>query len=51
MSDKAYKCPECGLHYDDEEIMKKCQAFCAEYHACSIEITKHSLEAKQETQK
>lgn len=46
MSDITYECPECGLHYGDEAIMKQCQAFCKEHQACSIEITKNSIEVK-----
>ena len=40
-----YQCPECGLHYTSEEIAKKCEAFCKEHMACSLEITKYSVEA------
>jgi len=41
-----YQCPECGLHYEDEETAKQCEAFCKENNACSLEITKMSVEAK-----
>lgn len=46
MSDnqQIYRCLECGLHYHDEEIAKQCEAYCKEYHSCSLEITKHSVE-------
>ena len=41
---KQYKCKECGLHYADEAISKRCEAFCRENNACNLEITKHSIE-------
>ena len=41
-----YQCPECGLHYTNEEIAKKCEAFCKEHMACSLEITQYSVEAQ-----
>lgn len=42
-----YQCEACGLHYEDEAMMKKCYEFCAEYNACSLEITKYSVETKE----
>lgn len=39
-----FQCPECGLHYENEEIAKQCEAFCKEYKACSLDIAKHSIE-------
>jgi hypothetical protein len=39
-----YQCPECGLHYEDKQIAKQCEAFCKEYNGCSLEITKLSVE-------
>lgn len=45
MVDKTlYECPECGLHYEEEQIAKQCEAFCKEYNGCSLEITQHSVE-------
>jgi rubredoxin len=41
---KQYQCPECGLHYEDEAIMKKCAAWCSEYKSCNLEIIRHSVE-------
>ncbi len=46
-----YECPECGLHYTDEQIVNECEIFCKEHNACSIEITKQSVEAKTESEK
>jgi predicted Zn-ribbon and HTH transcriptional regulator len=43
---KAYVCQECGLHYEDEQITKQCQEWCAKYKSCNLEITKHSIEAQ-----
>ncbi len=45
MADKVlYRCPECGLHYEDEQIAKQCEAYCKEHQGCSMEITKLSVE-------
>lgn len=43
-SKENYQCSECGLHYYDEKIALTCEQFCKEYHACSLEITKHAIE-------
>lgn len=43
----SYQCPECGLHYADLQTAKECEAFCSANRACSMEITKHSLEAQK----
>jgi len=45
--DATHKCPECGLHYRDEQTAKTCQTWCAENHSCNLDIIKHSIE--QET--
>lgn len=39
-----YQCSECGLHYEDEQIAKQCEAYCKEYQGCSMDITKLSVE-------
>lgn len=44
---KLYKCPECGLHYEDEKQAEKCEMWCKEHHSCNLEITNHSLENKK----
>lgn len=41
-----YQCVECGLHYADEEMAKKCAAWCSKHKACNLEITKLSAEVK-----
>ena len=38
-----YACEECGFLYEDRQWAEKCQAFCAEHQACSIEITQHGV--------
>lgn len=43
---KTYKCPECGLHYIDEAIMKQCQDWCRTYKSCNLDITKESIEVR-----
>ena len=43
-----YKCPECGLTYSDEELAKKCEAWCREHKSCNLEIVQYSLEAKKD---
>jgi predicted ATP-dependent serine protease len=45
-----YKCPECGLHYVDENIAKQCETYCKEYNSCSLEITKQSIERNKATE-
>ncbi len=44
---KPHQCPECGLHYEDKAIAKQCEAFCKEHNACSLDITRYSVENKQ----
>lgn len=41
-----YECPECGLHYEDESTMKKCEAWCRKNKSCNLEIIKESVEKK-----
>ncbi|MCC6013686.1 MAG: hypothetical protein LM593_04885 [Candidatus Verstraetearchaeota archaeon] len=38
-----YICEECGLIYKEKIYAEKCEEFCSEYNACSIEITKHAI--------
>ncbi len=46
MSEKQlYQCTECGLHYEDEETMKKCEAWCRKHKSCNLSITRLSEEA------
>lgn len=41
-----YTCPECGLSYKDQELAKKCEAWCKEHNSCNLEITKYSVNKK-----
>lgn len=41
---KTFQCPECGLHYRNEEIAKQCEAYCKANKACNVEIMQHSIE-------
>lgn len=45
MSEDQHTCPACGLHYRDEAVAKECEVFCNEHNACSVDITKQSIEA------
>lgn len=40
-----FQCIECGLHYKDQALAKKCAAWCSEYKSCNLEITKESIES------
>ncbi len=44
---KLFQCPECALHYIDQEIAKKCEAWCKAYFSCNLEIAQHSVEGKK----
>lgn len=43
---KIFLCRICGLHYENEKLVIACQEFCGKYNACSLEITKHSVESQ-----
>lgn len=51
MSKVVYKCPECGLHYEDKETAKKCEKWCSENKSCNLEITQYSVENKNRHKK
>ncbi|MCL7387775.1 MAG: hypothetical protein LZ163_01650 [Thaumarchaeota archaeon] len=38
-----YICEECGLAYKEKTWAEKCEKFCSEHHACSLEITSHAV--------
>lgn len=42
--EQIYECPECRMHYRNQEIAKQCEEFCKTHKMCNLEITKHSLE-------
>lgn len=43
MSEKSYRCPECGLAYRDSELAARCEAWCREHHSCNIEIIRQAV--------
>jgi len=43
-ADKVFQCPECGLHYRDQELAKQCEIYCKEHKACSMEIAPQAVE-------
>lgn len=43
MTEKTYKCVDCGLEYADEKTAKECEDFCEKFGACSLEITKKAI--------
>ncbi len=43
-----FRCPACGLNYEDQAMAEACNDFCTSHKACSIEITKHAIENHQE---
>lgn len=38
-----YQCEECGLWYSKEELAAKCEAWCAEYKSCNLDIIKFAV--------
>lgn len=46
-ANNVYQCPECGLHYQDQAVAKKCEAWCGQYQSCNLEITQLSLEVQE----
>ena len=42
-----YKCPECGLHYEDKEQSEKSKTWCKEHKSCNLEITSQAIENKK----
>jgi hypothetical protein len=39
-----YLCEECGLAYKEKVWAEKCEKFCSEHHACSVEISSHAIQ-------
>jgi hypothetical protein len=44
--ERLFLCKRCGHHYRDAQTAKECEAFCAKYQACSLEITLKSVESE-----
>jgi len=38
-----FQCEACGMFFKERELAEKCEKFCNENKACSIEITKHAI--------
>ncbi|HEX9664458.1 MAG TPA: hypothetical protein VGA49_01400 [Patescibacteria group bacterium] len=38
-----YQCEACGLFYKEEELAKRCQAWCAEHKSCNLDIIKQAV--------
>ncbi len=50
MVNKSYQCPECKLHYENEQVAKQCEAYCKEHQSCNMDITRLSEERKSVNQ-
>ena len=50
---KYFQCEVCEFFYETRELAQKCEDFCNDHQACSVEITKHavSLENFEKPQK
>ena len=44
---RVYRCPECGLHYEDKNQAKKCETWCTEHKSCNLEITSEAIKNKK----
>jgi len=44
---KFWRCERCGLFYKAKALAEKCEKFCKENNACSIEITKRAEDLNQ----
>ncbi|MCL5680030.1 MAG: hypothetical protein M1465_01650 [Candidatus Marsarchaeota archaeon] len=42
----AYICERCLLHYESEELAKKCEAWDKEHNSCNMVVARQSIEAK-----
>ncbi|MFB6145935.1 MAG: hypothetical protein ABEJ99_05540 [Candidatus Nanohaloarchaea archaeon] len=47
--EKAYICEECGLHYREKQVAENCEEHCRTRNACSLEMTRKSLERKRQS--
>ena len=45
---KYYMCEICKFYYNEKKWAEKCENFCKKYNACSIEITGHAVNIKNE---
>jgi len=42
-----YQCEICKFYYGKKKFAEKCQSWCKEHHSCNMEITKHSVNPKE----
>lgn len=42
-----HQCPECGLHYENQEMTQQCEAWCREHKSCNLEYIKFAVESRQ----
>lgn len=38
-----FRCEECDMIYETQELAERCEKFCRENKACNIEVTKHAV--------
>jgi len=43
-----YQCEICEFYYKTREWAQKCEDFCNEHKACSVEITKYAVKLDEE---
>jgi hypothetical protein len=44
---QSFICEICGLIYEDRFWAEKCEKYCEENNACSLEITRHAIKEKK----
>jgi hypothetical protein len=45
--ERSFVCEICGFTYEDRFWAEKCQKYCAEHNACSLEITRHAVKEEK----
>jgi hypothetical protein len=43
----AFVCDVCDLSYRTRTLAEQCEAYCSTYGACSLDITKHTIEMQE----
>jgi len=41
--ERLFKCPECGLKYQEKDWAEKCEQWCQGHKSCNLEIAKHAV--------
>lgn len=49
MQPVSFKCPVCGLTFDDEQWARACEAWCRTHESCNLAITAHARERNTAT--